>query len=116
MSSLFFSTSREDQPPTANIKPIASPATAVSKPSPHSSGSRMTASIRPIAVTPTTSTSVTMAATPTATVMPQSSNVPSDQGEHGFSYSDCLVNFYCLFADELYSKYQIPVTQIHCHG
>ena len=73
--SFVNSTSREEQPapPTANIKP-----TAVSKPSPHAS--RATASIRPIAVTPTSTTSGTMATTPTATVMPQTSSVSSDQG------------------------------------
>ncbi|XP_022089783.1 nucleoprotein TPR-like isoform X2 [Acanthaster planci] len=70
------STRSEEPPPTANIKPISSPAPTVSKSS-TPSGQRMTASVRPIAVTPVTSALASASATPMATVMPQTQSEAS---------------------------------------
>ncbi|XP_033645246.1 nucleoprotein TPR-like [Asterias rubens] len=70
------STRSEEPPPTANIKPISSPAPTVAKLS-VPPGQRMTASVRPIAVTPVTSASASVSATPMATVMPQTQSEAS---------------------------------------
>ncbi|XP_030839084.1 nucleoprotein TPR isoform X3 [Strongylocentrotus purpuratus] len=85
------STSREEAPPTANIRPMASPASSVgqSKGTSSQSTAKVTASIRPIAVTRiqtgvnfiTTMTTPTTMVTPMATVMPQTVEAPvADQG------------------------------------
>ncbi|XP_041484562.1 nucleoprotein TPR-like isoform X2 [Lytechinus variegatus] len=86
------STSREEAPPTANIRPMASPASSVgqSKGTSSQSTAKVTASIRPIAVTrmqtgvtfiTTTMATPTTMVTPMATVMPQTIEAPvSDQG------------------------------------
>ena len=69
----FPSSSPSELPKTANIKPIASSPASL-KPhtvpvQPQSGASKVTASIRPMAITPATST-------PTATVMPTTVNQP----------------------------------------
>ncbi|XP_038056577.1 nucleoprotein TPR-like [Patiria miniata] len=70
------STRSEEPPPTANIKPISSPAQPVTKTSVPSS-LRVTASVRPIPVTPVTSALSSASATPMATVMPQTQSEAS---------------------------------------
>ncbi|XP_071835519.1 nucleoprotein TPR-like isoform X3 [Apostichopus japonicus] len=74
------SSSREEPPPTANIKPLSSPASAVgtAKGIQVSSGQKATASIRPIAVTPSTSSGVSSStSTRMATVMPHTIEQPT---------------------------------------
>ncbi|XP_070555151.1 nucleoprotein TPR-like [Ptychodera flava] len=73
------STTREEPPPTANIKPMATPGpSSATKPTTSSAGqAKVTASIRPMAISSATATVTAVSQTPTATVMPTTIDSPA---------------------------------------
>ena len=84
---ICFSSSPAEPPKTANIRPIASSPAAI-KPQtvpiqPQSAASRVTASIKPMAIAATSVTPMT-SGTPTATVMP-TTVTPQDTPTEGKS-------------------------------